>query len=106
MSDRPAAEGVAAGWFPGSPVEAGHVEWVPRRIRAVIDGRTVIDTTRARYVWEHAFYPQFYVPAADVEASLIIRTGRFDNSHQPDGEMLYLDTPSGLVPAGSFVAES
>ena len=39
---------------------------VPRRIRAMKDDETLLDTTRALYVWEWPHYPQYYVPRADV----------------------------------------
>jgi uncharacterized protein (DUF427 family) len=52
--------------YPASIAPVDHVEPVPRRIRAVRDGVTLLDTVRARYVWEWPNYPQYYVPAADV----------------------------------------
>lgn len=106
MNGRPAAEGIEPGAFPTSPVVAGHVEPVPRRVRATLAGRAVVDTTRALYVWEHPYYPQFYVPAADVDTDVLIHTGRIDATHQPGAEMLYRESPEGLVPAGSFIADS
>lgn len=36
--------------YPGLIVPAGHVEPVPRRVRATIGGSTVFDTRRALYV--------------------------------------------------------
>ncbi len=52
--------------------EANHVEPVPRRIRAVLAGETVLDTTEARYVWEWAGYPQYYIPLADIRADALV----------------------------------
>ncbi len=52
--------------YPGAITPVNHVEAVPRRIRAVVAGVTVFDTTRARYVWEWPFYPQYYVPLVDI----------------------------------------
>ena len=43
---------------------------VPRRIRAVLNGRVVLDTTAALYVWEWERYPQYYIPLADVDRPL------------------------------------
>ncbi|MEM1332546.1 MAG: DUF427 domain-containing protein [Actinomycetota bacterium] len=106
MNDRPAAAGVPPGQFPQSPVSAGHVEPVPRRVRALLGGSTVVDSVQARYVWENAWYPQFYVPADDVDRDRLVHTGRLDDTHQPGAEALYLDGPDGLIPAGSFVADS
>ncbi|WP_446039808.1 DUF427 domain-containing protein [Streptomyces sp. SID1121] len=45
---------------------AGHVEPVPRRIRGFLGGRAVVDTLRARYVWEWPGYPQYSVPVDDL----------------------------------------
>ncbi|MGB3827493.1 MAG: DUF427 domain-containing protein [Ornithinimicrobium sp.] len=69
---RPAAESIDSGHYPGSPVERNHVAPVARRMRATFDGVTVVDTTQALYVWEHPHYPQFYIPAADVDTSVLV----------------------------------
>jgi uncharacterized protein (DUF427 family) len=49
-----------------------HIEPVPRRIRATIDGKIVLDTTRALYLWEWEFYPQYYIPLADVNLEFLV----------------------------------
>ncbi|MGI5211669.1 DUF427 domain-containing protein [Plantactinospora sp. CA-290183] len=53
-------------------VPVDHVEPVPRRIRAVLNGRVALDTVHARYVWEWPNYPHYYVPLADVDQSLLV----------------------------------
>jgi uncharacterized protein (DUF427 family) len=58
--------------YPAPPVTTNHVEPVPRRIRAVLAGQTVVDTTAARYVWEWPNFPQYYVPLADVAPDVLI----------------------------------
>jgi uncharacterized protein (DUF427 family) len=55
--------------YPAMITRANHVEPVPRRVRAVLAGETVLDSTKALYVWEWPYYPQFYIPAADVSIS-------------------------------------
>lgn len=47
-------------------MEVGYSEPCPRRVRAVLDGRQVVDTVSARYLWEHPYYPAWYLPEADV----------------------------------------
>ncbi len=47
------------------------VEPNPRWIRGVIDGQTVIDSTRTRFVWEIPYYPAWYFPVDDVAGELI-----------------------------------
>ena len=45
---------------------------VPRRIRAVLNGQVVLDTTSALYVWEWERYPQYYVPATDIDPAVLV----------------------------------
>ncbi len=58
--------------FPAAIVPVNHVEPVPRRIRAVLGGEVVLDTTSAIYVWEWPYYPQYYVPIADIAPHVLI----------------------------------
>lgn len=58
--------------YPRAIVPVNHVEPVPRRIRAFLAGRLVLDTTAAKYVWERPFYPQYYIPLADVHRGFLI----------------------------------
>lgn len=43
------------------------VEGTPRRVRGLLGGGYVFDTTAARYVWEHPYYPYFYIPKTAFE---------------------------------------
>jgi uncharacterized protein (DUF427 family) len=58
--------------FPQTLSATDHVEPVPRRIRAELAGRTVLDTTRAIYLWEWPFYPQYLIPADDVNPEALV----------------------------------
>ncbi|OLT16509.1 hypothetical protein BJF78_13870 [Pseudonocardia sp. CNS-139] len=58
--------------YPESAAAPGRIEPVPRRIRAVLGGQVVLDTTRALYVWEWPPYPQYYVPLADVVPGVLV----------------------------------
>jgi uncharacterized protein (DUF427 family) len=64
--------------YPGLITPVGHLEPVPRRIRAQLGGRTVLDTTRALYVWEWPPYPQFYLPAADLAPGVLVTEDEVD----------------------------
>lgn len=44
----------------------GHIEISPRRVRILFGDQTIVDTTGACLVWEHPYYPQWYVPRAAV----------------------------------------
>jgi uncharacterized protein (DUF427 family) len=52
------------------------VEPVPRRVRGYLAGQQVFDTQRAVYVWESTKYPQYYIPLADVDSSVLIDDDR------------------------------
>jgi len=58
--------------YPQSMTPINHIEPVPRRIRATLGGRTVVDTVSALYVWEWNKYPQYYIPLADVDRSVLV----------------------------------
>jgi uncharacterized protein (DUF427 family) len=58
--------------YPRMIVPVDHVEPVPRRIRAVLGGEVVLDTTRALYVWEWPGYPKYYVPTPDLNTGLLV----------------------------------
>ncbi len=61
--------------YPAIQTPVNHVEPVPRRIRALVGGRTVLDTTKAMYVWEWPSFPMYYVPRSDVEADVLVDEG-------------------------------
>lgn len=58
--------------YPQMIAPAEHVEPAPRRVRGMLAGKTVFDTTRARYVWEWPNYPQYYIPLSDVDPTVLV----------------------------------
>jgi uncharacterized protein (DUF427 family) len=58
--------------YPAMIADIDHVEPVPRRVRAMVGTQVVLDTTRALYVWEWPYYPQFYIPMADVSPGVLV----------------------------------
>jgi uncharacterized protein (DUF427 family) len=65
--------------YPQTIVPVGHVEPSPRRVRALLGGATVFDTTRALYVWEWPHYPQYYIPLADVDPAVLVDEDRVEH---------------------------
>jgi uncharacterized protein (DUF427 family) len=57
--------------YPALLVEVNHVEPVPRRVRATLRNVTIVDSTRALYVWETPYYPQYYIPLDDVASEAL-----------------------------------
>jgi uncharacterized protein (DUF427 family) len=62
--------------FPRMAAERGRTEPAPRRVRARLNGALVLDTTRARYVWEVPYYPWYYVPIEDVVPGALVEGQR------------------------------
>jgi uncharacterized protein (DUF427 family) len=58
--------------YPQAILPTNQAEPVPRRIRAVLGDRVVVDTTKAMYVWEWPFYPHYYIPIADIDPNLLV----------------------------------
>ncbi|MFI6679098.1 DUF427 domain-containing protein [Kribbella sp. NPDC050470] len=61
--------------YPEPLVPPGSTAPVPRRIRATLGDRVVLDTSDAIYLWEFPPYPQYYVPVADVADGVLTDTG-------------------------------
>ncbi|MGE2731441.1 DUF427 domain-containing protein [Mycolicibacterium vaccae] len=82
--------------YPPYAVERGHVVPSPRRVRGFCNDELVFDTTSARYVWEIASYPQYYVPLADVRRECLV-----DEDHpqrvQLGSSRLYAVTAGGVT---------
>jgi len=69
------------------------VEHSSKRVRILLGGQLVADSTAARLVWENPHYPAYYLPRADVTARLD-PTGRTE--HSPSrGEARYFDVAAG-----------
>jgi uncharacterized protein (DUF427 family) len=58
--------------YPQAIAETNRIEPAPRRVRGVLGGEVVFDTSRALYVWESEKYPQYYIPLADVNGELLV----------------------------------
>ena len=56
------------------PPEGVYFEPTAKRVRAMLGGHTVLDTTRALLVWEHRFYPHYYIPVDDVAPGALAAT--------------------------------
>jgi uncharacterized protein (DUF427 family) len=51
------------------------IEQSDRRVRVMLGGEIVADTTRPLLVWEVPYYPTYYFPESDVETDLLVETG-------------------------------
>jgi uncharacterized protein (DUF427 family) len=46
-----------------------------KRVRVQLGGRVVADTTRPMLVWEKPYYPTYYIPLDDIDATLLSPSG-------------------------------
>ena len=49
------------------------LEKTNRRVRGLYHGTYIFDTTEARHVWEHPYFPQFYVLSSAAKASTVTK---------------------------------
>ena len=57
------------------------VEPAAKRVRIMLGGVVIADTTDALCVWENPSYPQYYIPLADIATGALKETGT--TSHSP-----------------------
>ncbi len=68
------------------------VESTSRRVRVLFDDQYIVDTTAAKHVWEHKYYPQYYVPIATIVSGVLEKGKAVDS----DG-CAFLGTVKGLT---------
>jgi uncharacterized protein (DUF427 family) len=77
------------------------VEASQKRVRSFVDGDLVADSLRPLLVWEAPYYPTFYLPAADVRATLV-PTGAVEHSpSRGNGEVFDVVTARRTVPGAA-----
>jgi uncharacterized protein (DUF427 family) len=67
---------LAAPDFPAMADMRDRLEPVPRRVRGVLAGVTVFDTTSAVYAWDTPKYPHYLVPRSDVRPGVLVDEAR------------------------------
>jgi uncharacterized protein (DUF427 family) len=80
----------------------GSIRFEPsqKRIRVLLGGELVADTTRALLVWEIPYYPVYFIPAADVRAELV-PTGRDRRERFGDAEVLSVKVTTATAEGGA-----
>ncbi len=72
------------------------VEHSRKRVRILLAGELVADTTAPLLVWEVPYYPTYYVPASDVTAKLI-PAGDADDPRLGKAELFTVQVPGGVT---------
>ena len=76
------------------------VEHGRKRVRILLAGELVADTTRPLLVWEIPYYPTYYVPASDVRAELVAYGSDADKV-LGEAEVLTVKVPGGAAAVGA-----
>jgi uncharacterized protein (DUF427 family) len=93
--------------YPPAVTVVNQVAPVPRRIRALLAGETVLDTTSALYVWEWPYYPQYYIPLSDVRRELFTSEGNTKATRRGTVELQTLSVGETTRPrAAQVLSES
>ena len=74
----------------------------PKWIRGYRNGRLVVDSRRTLFVWEHEYYPAWYVPVDDVEADLVSTSSTFDGGARGAGTTIDLRIEGEVVNAAGW----
>jgi uncharacterized protein (DUF427 family) len=75
------------------------VEHSRKRVRILLAGELVADTTSPLLVWEVPYYPTYYIPAADVRAKLVPYGADVDKL-LGEAEILSVEVPGGATAVG------
>ena len=76
------------------------IEHSRKRVRILLAGELVADTTAPLLVWEFPYYPTYYVPAGDVRAELV-PYGSADDSRLGPAELLSVQVKGGTTAVGA-----
>lgn len=76
------------------------VEHGRKRVRILLAGELVADTTNPLLVWEIPYYPTYYIPAADVRAKLV-PYGTDADKLLGEAELLSVEVPGGATAVGA-----
>jgi uncharacterized protein (DUF427 family) len=58
---------------------AGKIEDARRRVRVLFNKKWIADTINAKFVWEHAYFPVYYLPSADVQTQYLEKLSATEN---------------------------
>jgi uncharacterized protein (DUF427 family) len=73
------------------------VEGTARRVRVLFNKKIVADTTSAKFVWEHPYYPHYYLPANDVQTKYIEKVEKTESGEGHICRLVVGDRSAGSV---------
>ena len=55
------------------------IESTPRRVRVLFNKKIIADTKEAKFVWEHPYFPNYYLPSADIQTKYLEKVKKTDD---------------------------
>jgi uncharacterized protein (DUF427 family) len=55
------------------------IESTPRHVRVLFNKKIIADTKAAKYVWEHQYYPHYYLPSSDIQTKYLEKIKKTDD---------------------------
>jgi uncharacterized protein (DUF427 family) len=55
------------------------IESTPRRVRVLFNKQIIADTKDAKFVWEHQYYPIYYIPSTDIQTKYLEKVKKTDD---------------------------
>src|SRR3984893_6557056 len=92
--------------YPQLVGDRGLIEPAPRRVRGYFDQALVFDTIRAHYVWEIAYYPQYYIPVSDVRMEHLQDENHVQKVQFGSSRLYSLSSPERTWPSAARVYDS
>lgn len=69
----------------------------PKWIRGYRNGRLVVDSRSTLFVWEHEYYPAWYLPVADVAGHVVATESTFDGGERGAGASVDLHLADAVI---------
>ena len=57
----------------------GRIEDARRRVRVLFNKKWIADTINAKFVWEHSYFPVYYLPAVDIQTQYLEQLSKTEN---------------------------
>lgn len=57
------------------------IEGSPRRVRILFNKEWIVDTISSKLVWEHPYFPTYYVPSTDVQTKYIEKVQKTEDGN-------------------------
>jgi uncharacterized protein (DUF427 family) len=73
------------------------IETQARRVRVLFNQKIIADTSAARFVWEHPYYPCYYLPSKDVKTNYIEKVEKTDSGEAYICRLIVGDRGAGSV---------